>query len=66
VKQRKLAQLFQNPNFFKIEGKTNRVVPKIWENEAERSEPFKNFTRSKQNERLRSYLSKRGKTKKRI
>jgi hypothetical protein len=40
--------------FFKIEGKTNRVVPKIRENEAERSEPFKNFTRSKQNERLRS------------
>jgi hypothetical protein len=42
-----------SPTFFKIEGKTNRVVPKIWENEAERSEPFKNFTRSKQNERLR-------------
>jgi len=38
----------------KIEGKTNRVVPKILENEAERSEPNKNFPRSKQNECLRS------------
>jgi hypothetical protein len=42
-----------SPTFSKIEGKTNRGVPKICENEAERSEPFKNFTRSKQNECLR-------------
>jgi hypothetical protein len=41
-----------SPTFPK--SKTNRVVPKIWENEAERSEPNKNFTRSKHNERLRS------------
>jgi hypothetical protein len=40
-----------SPTFFKIKGKTNRGVLKI--GEAERSEPIKNFTRSKQNERLR-------------
>jgi hypothetical protein len=42
-----------SPAFSKIEGKTNWGVPKICENEAERNEPYTNFTRSKQNERLR-------------
>ncbi len=41
------------PILSKNEGKTNRCIPKILENETERSELFKNFTRSKQNEHLR-------------
>jgi hypothetical protein len=43
-----------SPTLSKSKLKRIGLFKKIWENEAERSEPFKNFTRSKQNERLRS------------